>query len=164
MLGSYGYSFKGQQVLSEILQIYTSNKNTLHVWCIDYCSLSTSESYYSTQHLLNILLFATLHQGEPKTMGSESKMKVCKTETIPRLSNQNDINRTKSQCHPLNLPSHLGRQTQEHTIHQLRKDSGGANCIVEWFGPGEWAKFNSNVMWLDLEYLQGWNWGQLAAN
>jgi hypothetical protein len=27
-----------------------SNKNTLQVWCIDYCSSSTSKSYYSTQH------------------------------------------------------------------------------------------------------------------
>jgi len=30
-LGSYGYSFGGLQVLSEILRMYTSNKNTLHV-------------------------------------------------------------------------------------------------------------------------------------
>jgi len=29
-----------------------SNKNTLQVRCIDYCSLSTSKSYYSTQHLI----------------------------------------------------------------------------------------------------------------
>jgi len=27
-LGSYGYSFEGLQVLSEILRMYTSNKNT----------------------------------------------------------------------------------------------------------------------------------------
>jgi len=30
-LGSYGYSFEELQGLSEILRIYTSNKNTLHV-------------------------------------------------------------------------------------------------------------------------------------
>jgi len=30
-LGSYGYSFEGLQALSEILPMYTSNKNTLHV-------------------------------------------------------------------------------------------------------------------------------------
>ena len=51
-LGSYGYSFKGLQVLSEILQMYMSNKNSFHVWCIDYCSLSTSKSYYTTQHVI----------------------------------------------------------------------------------------------------------------
>jgi len=61
LLGSYGYSFEGLQALSKILQMYMSNMNTLHVWCIDYCSLSTSKSYYSTQHLIIIQLFASLH-------------------------------------------------------------------------------------------------------
>jgi len=41
-----------------------SNRNTLHVWCIDYCSLSTSKSYYSTQHLIqySIVCIATLRR------------------------------------------------------------------------------------------------------
>jgi hypothetical protein len=50
--------FEGLQALSDILGMYTSYKNTLYVWCIGYCSLSPSKSYYSTQHLSNILLFA----------------------------------------------------------------------------------------------------------
>jgi hypothetical protein len=49
-LGAYGYSFKGLQVVSVILQMYTSNQNTAHIWCIDYCILSNSTSYYSTPH------------------------------------------------------------------------------------------------------------------
>jgi hypothetical protein len=53
--------FEGLQALSDILRMYTINKNTLHVWCIGYCLLSPSKSYYSTQHLSNILLFALLH-------------------------------------------------------------------------------------------------------
>jgi hypothetical protein len=51
----------------------------------------------------------------------------------------NDINRTLSQCNPLNLQSHQGRQIQKHTIYQLRKEAGGAPCTSEWFGPGEWS-------------------------
>jgi len=63
-LGSYGYSFGGLQGLSDISRVYTSNKNTLHVRCIDYCSLSTSTSYYSTQHLIHhsIVCIATLRR------------------------------------------------------------------------------------------------------
>jgi len=34
-LGSYGYLFGGLQIVSEILRMYTSNKNTFHVCCID---------------------------------------------------------------------------------------------------------------------------------
>jgi len=47
---------------------------------------------------------------------------------------------------------------QQHTIHQQRKEAGGTPCISEWFGPGEWAKLNSNIVWLNLWYLKGWNW------
>jgi len=41
-----------------------SNKNTLHIWCIDYCSLSTSKSYYHTQYLIQhcIVCIATLRR------------------------------------------------------------------------------------------------------
>jgi hypothetical protein len=52
-------------------------------------------------------------------------MKEGKIKTTTRLSHQNDINRTQSQCHPRNLPSRQGRQTQEHTIHPQRKQVGG---------------------------------------
>jgi len=88
-------------------------------------------------------------------MASDLKMKISKTETIIRLSDRNDINRTQSQCHPPNLPSHQGQQTQEHTIHQGRKEAGDAPYISEWLGPGEWVKLNSNDVWLDLWYLKG---------
>ena len=56
-------------------------------------------------------------------MANDSTMKAGKTKTITRLSDWDDINRTSSQCHPLNLPSHQGPQTQEHTIHQRRKEA-----------------------------------------
>jgi len=41
-----------------------SNKNTLLIWCIDYCSLLTSKLYYSTQHLIQhcIVCIATLRR------------------------------------------------------------------------------------------------------
>jgi len=51
-LGSYWYLFEWLQTLSEIFRICTSSKKTLHVWCIDYCSLSTYKSYYSTRNLI----------------------------------------------------------------------------------------------------------------
>jgi len=88
-------------------------------------------------------------------IASDSKMKVCKTETITGLSDQNDINRIYTKHHPRNLPSHQGRQMQKHTIHPLRKETGGVPNIFDWFGHGEWKKFNSNVSWLDLWYLNG---------
>jgi len=44
---------------------------------------------------------------------------------------------------------------QVHKIHQCRKEAGGTPYISEWFGPGEWVKLNSNVVWLDLWYLKG---------
>jgi len=63
-LGSQGYSLEGRQALSEILQMYTSHTNSLHVWCIDHCSLSTSKSYCSTQHLIqhSCVCIATLRR------------------------------------------------------------------------------------------------------
>ena len=47
-----------------LLTLYTSDKNIFHVWCIDYCSLSPSKSYYSTQHLIqhSIVCIATLRK------------------------------------------------------------------------------------------------------
>jgi hypothetical protein len=88
-------------------------------------------------------------------MVSDWKMKVSKTETITRLSDRNDINATSSRCHPLNIQSYQGQQTQEHTIHQRRKEARGAPYIPKWFGPGEWVKLKSNVVWLDMWYLKG---------
>jgi len=44
------------------------------------------------------------------------------------------------------------------TIYQRRKEAGGAPCISKWFKPDEWVKLNSNLVWLDLWYLKGWNW------
>ena len=70
----------------------------------------------------------------------------------------NDSNQTQSQCHPPNLPSHQGPQTQGHTSHQRREVAGGTPKISEWFGPGEWVTLNCNVSWLDLWYLKGRNW------
>jgi len=68
---------------------------------------------------------------EPNKMASDSKMKVGKTETIIRLSNRNEINRTLCQCHSPNLPTHPGQHTQEHTIHQRGKEAGGTPYISE---------------------------------
>jgi len=62
---------------------------------------------------------------------SNSNMKVGETERIIRLSDRKDINRTYTQCHPLNPRSHQGQHMQEHTIHQWRKEAGGASCISE---------------------------------
>jgi len=83
-------------------------------------------------------------------MASDSQMEAFKTETITRLSNQNDINRTLSQCHPQILTSHQGQLEQEHAILQRRTEAGEAFCISETFQAGEWVKVNSNVDWLDL--------------
>jgi len=76
------------QALSEILRMYMSNQNTLHSWCIDYCSLSTSKSYYGMQHLINILLCASLHWGEPKKTAGDSTMNVGETEPITWISDR----------------------------------------------------------------------------
>jgi hypothetical protein len=64
-------------------------------------------------------------------MASYSKIKVRKTETMTGLSDWIDVNQTYSQCHPLNLPLHQARRTQDHTIHQWRKKAGGAMYISE---------------------------------
>jgi hypothetical protein len=61
------------------------------------------------------LTFYCLHRynkEEPKKMASDWKSEVGKTVTITRLSDWNDINRTWSQCHPLNFPSHQGEQSR----------------------------------------------------
>jgi len=44
---------------------------------------------------------------------------------------------------------------QVYTIHQRCKESRGAPCISEWFGPGEWVNLNSSYVWLNLWYLKG---------
>jgi hypothetical protein len=64
-------------------------------------------------------------------MASEPKMKVVKTEKMIQLNDWNVINRPPSQCNRLNLSSHQGRQTQEHTLHQQRQDTGGTPCFSE---------------------------------
>ena len=120
-----------------------SNTNTFHTWCIDYFSFSTSKSYYSTQHLIQhstgwiATLRRTTENGE--WFKNESRW----TRNNNPAKRSNDINRTWSQCHPLNLPSHQGQQTQEHKIYQQHKEAGGIPCICDWFGPGECAKLNS---------------------
>ena len=70
----------------------------------------------------------------------------------------NDINQIWCQCHPLHLPSHQGLQKQEHTIHQWRKEAGGATCTCWLSVLREWMKVNSNVVWLDLWYLTKVQW------
>jgi len=138
--------------------MYKRNQNTLHVWCIDYCSLSTSKSYYNTQHLIqhSTVCIATLIRTKDNDEWFKHESRWTRNNNPAKWSN--DINPTRSQCDPLNLPSHQGRQTQEHTIHQRRKEAGGVCCISKWFGSGEWAKSNSNVVWLDLWFLKCWNW------
>jgi len=106
----------------------------------------------------NIPLFTSLHWGEPKKMASDSKMRPGKTETITRLSDQNNINWTWTQCNPQNLPSHQGWQTQEHTIYPCNKEDEGTPSISEWFEPDKLVKLNSNVVWVDLWYLKCCNW------
>jgi len=39
---------------------------------------------------------------------------------------------------------------QELTIHPWRKEAGGAPGISESLVAGEWAKLNSNVVWLNV--------------
>jgi len=68
---------------------------------------------------------------EPMKIVNNSKMKVGETETTIQISDRKDINRTYTQCHPLNLPFHQGQHMQEHTIHQWHKEAGGASCISE---------------------------------
>jgi len=55
----------------------SSNKNTLHVWYINHCLLSTSKLYYSTQHLIqhSILCITTLRR--TKENGESSKDESC---------------------------------------------------------------------------------------
>jgi len=136
----------------------TGNKNTLHLWSIDYCSLSTSKSYYSTQHLIqhSVVCIATLR----RTNDNDEWFKNGSRETRNNdpTKRLNDIHQTSSQRHPLNVPSHQGRQTQEDTIHQHGKAAGGAAGISEWFSPGKWAISNCNVIWLNLWYLICWTW------
>jgi len=153
MPGSYGYLFEGLHALSEVLRMYMSNKEPLHVWCIDYCSLSTSRSYYSMQHLINILLFPSLHWAEPNTMASVCKMEVDNIERRSQQSDRNHFNQTQSECHPVNLLFRQGWQTQVETIHQRRKDASGSPGISKCFVAGKCVKLNSNVVGLDLWYL-----------
>jgi len=93
-LGSYGYWFEGLQALSENLRMYTSNKNTLHIWCIDYCSLSTSKWYYSTQHPIqhSIVCIAILRRTKENGKGFKNTSRWNRNNNPTNQSN--DINRT----------------------------------------------------------------------
>ena len=137
--------------------MYTSNKNTLHVWCIDYCSWSTSKSYYSTQHLIqhSTVWFATLRRTKETDEWFKNGSRW--TRNNDRAKRSNDINRTWSQCHPLNLPSHQGQQNSGTRNSSTVREAGDVRSISEWFGPGQCPKLNSNVVRLDLWYLKGWN-------
>jgi len=134
-----------------------SDKNTLHVRCIDYCSLSTSKSYYTTQHLIQHSIVCITILMWTKENCEWFNNKSSKSRNNNPTMQSNDINQIWFQCHSLNLPSHEGCQTQEYTIHQWRKEAGGAPCISEKFEPGEWVNLNSNSVCLNLWYLQGWN-------
>jgi len=105
-LGSYVYSFKEWQVLSGNIRMYTRNKNTLHVWCIDYCSLSTSKSYYSTQHLIkhSIVCIATLRitKNQGKWFRNESRWNRNNNPTQRlMISNKHGLNVIHYISHPI---------------------------------------------------------------
>ena len=123
-----------------------SNKNTLYIWCIDYCSLSTSKSYCSTQHFIqhSIVCITTLRRTKANGEWFKNERSWNRNDTPTK--RLNDINETYSQCHPVYLPSHLGEQTQEHTIDQCPNKDGGAPWISEWFEACKWVKLNSNIV------------------
>ena len=102
-LGSYGYSFEGLQAISGILRIFTSNKNTFHIWSIDYCSLSTSKSYYSTQHLIQHSIVCSATLGRTREIGEWFNNENRENQNNNLTKQSNDINRRYSQCHPLHL-------------------------------------------------------------
>jgi len=93
-LGPYWCSLKRRQELSEILWMYMSNKNTPHIWCIDYCSLSTSKLYYGTQHLIqhSDVCIATLRRTKDNSESLKNGSRYNWRNNPTKRSN--DINRT----------------------------------------------------------------------
>jgi len=96
------------------------------IWWINYCSLSVLNhtSYNLLQQCIYYLATLWYHR----------KRHVIRTYTQAHWNNNlikqsNDINPKWCLCHPLLLPSYQGQHKEEHIIHQLCKEAGGASCI-----------------------------------
>jgi hypothetical protein len=77
--------------------MYMSNKNTVHVWCIDYCTLSTSKSCYRTQHLIHhsIVCIATIEENQIQWWVIQNEIR----------KNQNSNPITQSECYQSDMVS-----------------------------------------------------------
>ena len=86
-LGSYGYSFRGLQAVSETLQMYMRNRlpstaNVMDGWLL----IITSQSYLPSSS--STLYFVPRYVKEMKERGDRFKHKPRYTETITQLSNR----------------------------------------------------------------------------